>query len=61
MVRQVVKQEVEVAYQPPRQGDIRQNYSAITKINHMLGWQPEVALADGLPESWQWFREWSAA
>lgn len=40
---------------PPRQGDIYQNYSAIAKARAVLGWEPQVSLADGLRETWRWF------
>lgn len=58
LIQQIVGQPVAVDHQPPRQGDIRQNYSAITKIRRTLGWQPQVTLADGLAQTWRWFESW---
>jgi UDP-glucose 4-epimerase len=43
---------------PPRQGDIRKNYSTIDKIRRTLGWEPEVNLDVGLRKVWTWFHGW---
>ena len=55
MVRQVVERDVEMRHGPPRQGDIRKNYSAIAKVREMLGWEPEVELVNGLRETYAWW------
>lgn len=57
MVQQLARREIEVAHQPARQGDIQRNYSAVTKVEQMLGWQPKTELADGLQKTWAWFEE----
>jgi UDP-glucose 4-epimerase len=38
----------EIKFSEPRKGDIRKNYSKVTKASKMLGWKPEVALNEGL-------------
>ena len=38
-----------------RAGDVARNYSNITKARSMLGWSPEVDLADGISKTWQRF------
>ena len=43
---------------PPRHGDIRENYSVISKALEMLGWEPTVGLHVGLRKTWEWFDHW---
>jgi UDP-glucose 4-epimerase len=57
LVQEVVGRDVGVQHGPPRRGDIRKNYSAIAKVQEMLGWQPEVDLHTGLRETWRWFNQ----
>jgi dTDP-D-glucose 4,6-dehydratase len=33
----------------------------VTKARELLGWQPATPLAEGIPKSVAWFREWRAA
>jgi len=47
---------VKTRHGPPRQGDIRHNYSAIAKVREMLGWEPRVGLSEGLRETYRWFQ-----
>jgi UDP-glucose 4-epimerase len=49
--------EVAVEHRPARAGEILRNTSDIAKARRVLGFAPAVALADGLPETWRWFRE----
>jgi UDP-glucose 4-epimerase len=58
LVQDTVGQGVGMHHGPPRQGDIRKNYSTIEKVRRMLGWEPEVSLAVGLREVWAWFNGW---
>lgn len=56
MVQQPLGQDVAMRRGPPRQGDIRKNYSATAKVRKVLGWQPEIDLRDGLRETGAWFK-----
>lgn len=56
MVQRVTGRSVDAHHGPPRQGDIRKNYSAVTKVERILGWKPSTDLEDGLQASWDWFR-----
>jgi len=42
-------------YGPPRLGDVRRNFTDPSKAQKQLGWRAEVALADGLTRTVQWF------
>lgn len=53
-VQEVTGRSVEAEHGPPRQGDIRKNYSAVGKVGRVLGWQPEVGLVQGLELTWDW-------
>ena len=56
LVQKVVGQDVGVQHGPPRQGDIRKNYSAIAKVKRILGWRPKINIEEGLCETWKWFK-----
>ena len=60
MMQKVADRPVEVVYGPGRQGDIRQNYSAVGKARAILGWEPRVALHRGLELTWDWTRQQDA-
>jgi UDP-glucose 4-epimerase len=53
----VAGQNIRVRHGPPRVGDIRRNYSTISKAREWLHWEPRVDLAIGLSETWHWFRD----
>lgn len=38
-----------------RVGDVKRNYSDTSKARRLLGWQPQVNLADGLDRTLKWF------
>ncbi len=43
-------------FAPPRPGDIRHSSGPITLAGRHLGFQPSITLADGLADTWQWFK-----
>lgn len=55
-IAQVTQQPIEVAHSERRAGDIGQDYAAVSKAAKLLGWQPTTPLADGLMQTWEWFR-----
>ena len=55
MIRTVTKQPMLAEHGPQRQGDVRRNFSDVSKAAKVLGWRPEVALEDGLAMTWDWF------
>jgi UDP-glucose 4-epimerase len=57
MVQEVMRQDIDMQHGPSRQGDIRENYSEITKAKSLLGWKSLVALKEGLHSTWNWLQE----
>jgi UDP-glucose 4-epimerase len=41
-----------IAFKSVRKGEIRKNYSDITKVRKLLGFMPEIKLGNGLKEMW---------
>ncbi|MBI1735085.1 MAG: GDP-mannose 4,6-dehydratase [Candidatus Rokubacteria bacterium] len=60
LVGETVGRDVDMTFEAARQGDIRQNYSAIEKARRVLGWTPETSLRDGLRETWTWWQRWTS-
>jgi UDP-glucose 4-epimerase len=56
LVQTIAAQDVQLHYGPPRQGDIRKNYSGIRKAHSMLGWEPQTDLSSGLQRTWRSFQ-----
>lgn len=42
--------------QPPQPGDVPITYADINKARHALGYQPRVAIEEGIPRFVEWFR-----
>ena len=49
------KKLVKSVHAKPKQGDIKQSYADITKIQKSLGYNPNVQIEDGLNELIQWY------
>ena len=47
----------EVSYTEKRLGDVMRNYSDTSKAARMLGWQAQMALPQGLRETFAWFTQ----
>ncbi len=46
-----------IRHEPSRAGEIQRNYSLIERARAQLGYAPQVALADGLRQTWDWFAQ----
>jgi len=46
---------IQIAHEGQRAGEIIKNYSSIEKARHILGWEPQISLADGLAETVEFF------
>jgi nucleoside-diphosphate-sugar epimerase len=51
---------LEVKYDPPRDGDIRDSQADISQAREFLGYAPQVTFEDGLARTFEWYRETQA-
>jgi UDP-glucuronate decarboxylase len=56
MVLEMVDPDGEVVFEPLPQDDPRRRRPDITRARDLLGWQPTLTLAEGLPPTINWFR-----
>lgn len=49
------EQKGRVSYEKERKGEVRRNYSDISKARRLLGFVPEVGLEEGLERTFLWF------
>jgi UDP-N-acetylglucosamine/UDP-N-acetyl-alpha-D-glucosaminouronate 4-epimerase len=47
---------LEVKYDPPRDGDIRDSQADITRARELLGYDPQVDFEEGLRRTFEWYR-----
>lgn len=47
---------LEVKYDPPRDGDIRDSQADITQARELLGYDPQVDFEEGLRRTFEWYR-----
>ncbi|MCP4419609.1 MAG: NAD-dependent epimerase/dehydratase family protein [Chloroflexi bacterium] len=55
IIQTVSQREAQISHSPSRRGDIKQNFSQISKAESMLKWKPTVSLHEGLTLTWDWF------
>lgn len=59
LIKEIVEREtgrrVNIIYSAPRLGDVRRNYSDITKARKILKWEPQFDLETGLKETFKYF------
>ncbi|HWL40213.1 MAG TPA: NAD-dependent epimerase/dehydratase family protein [Gemmatimonadaceae bacterium] len=48
---------VAVKYAPRRTGEVQNSFLTSAKAHELLGWKPEVTLADGLKRTYSWYAE----
>jgi nucleoside-diphosphate-sugar epimerase len=51
----------QINHAPSLLGEVTHYIADVSKARELLGWEPETALADGIPRSVAWFRDWRAA
>src|ERR1700739_661405 len=49
--------QMEIKYDPPRDGDIRDSQADITQARNFLGYDPQVSFEEGLGRKFAWYRE----
>jgi len=50
-------QEIEVVYDPARNGDPRDSQADISLARKVLGYEPKVQFEEGLRRTWEWYRQ----
>lgn len=53
--------EPAITMAPSLLGEVTHYVADVTKARELLGWQPQTSLAEGIPRSVAWFKEWRAA
>ena len=53
--------EPQIPTAPSLLGEVTHNVADIRKARELLGWEPQTQLAEGIPRSVAWFKEWRAA
>ena len=55
LLQQAAGSNVPVEFAPHRPGEQQESFLNVEKARKVLGWEPEVSLADGLAKSYRWF------
>ncbi len=55
ILREVTKRNLQIIYEPERTGEIKRNYSDISKARRVLGFEPKVKLREGLHNLQEWY------
>ncbi len=55
-MRNELGEKINIIHDVPRHGDVKRNYSDISKAKRILGFSPEVNLDKGLKKTYDYFR-----
>jgi nucleoside-diphosphate-sugar epimerase len=55
-LRQISGKNLQVKYDPPREGDIRDSQADITRAREVLGYEPTVMFEEGLKRTFEWYQ-----
>jgi nucleoside-diphosphate-sugar epimerase len=56
LLREISGKRIEVRYDPPRDGDIRDSLADIGKAKQELGYEPKVLFEEGLRRTFEWYQ-----
>src|SRR6266851_2759343 len=56
LLSKISGKSLEVKYDPPREGDIRDSQADISQAREFLGYQPKVGFEEGLRRTFEWYR-----
>ena len=56
LLRKISEKPLEVKYDPPRDGDIRDSLADISQARNFLGYNPQVGFEEGLRRTFDWYR-----
>lgn len=61
LIREIIRKgenrDIEIVYEQERRGEVRRNFSDISKAHRMLGYKPVTSLEDGLLSTYRYFKE----
>ncbi|MCL4527907.1 MAG: SDR family NAD(P)-dependent oxidoreductase [Chloroflexi bacterium] len=55
MLEELIGKEANVQYGPPNLADMYSNWADVSKAKEMLGWNPQVGLAEGVKKLVEWY------
>ncbi len=56
MIEEAVGRKATIEYRPLQQADVPTSWADISKAKSLLGWKPEVSLAQGIAYTVEWYR-----
>jgi nucleoside-diphosphate-sugar epimerase len=56
LLEKIAGRKIQVTYDPPRTGDIRDSQADISLARKVLGYEPRVHFEDGLMRTWEWYK-----
>ncbi|HXX43452.1 MAG TPA: SDR family oxidoreductase [Candidatus Acidoferrales bacterium] len=56
LLEKIVGKKLQVKYDPPRAGDIRDSQADIALAKKVLGYAPRVMFEEGLTRTWEWYK-----
>ena len=54
LIQGVFDKKIKISFAPERKGEIKRNYSDITKPKRILGFSPQISLKDGVESVYKW-------
>ncbi len=57
MLRQITGKNIQAVHGPERPGDVKHSKADISKIQHGLGYQPQVRMLEGMKKVYEYYRE----
>jgi len=57
LLEEIAGSKIEVKYEQPRHGDIRDSQADISLARQTLGYEPKVQFSEGLRRTWEWYRQ----
>jgi len=56
LLEKIIGKKLQVKYEPPRAGDIRDSQADVSLAKKVLGYTPRVMFEEGLARTWDWYR-----
>lgn len=56
LIQGLFDKKIEISFAPERKGEIKRNYSDITKARKIIGFNPQIVIRDGIREAYEWFQ-----